>query len=407
VLAGTFSDGAGNAMLGMLVTVAGPAVNSSNLGQYPVQASTATSLTIANPNAVTETSALTATARPYFTDTAVLSGKIYVYEIEAVLGGVPSANSVEIIAPAVPFGPSPAFVDVAAASSFEVLAGSTITNTGATSVAGDIGLSPGSSVTGFGPPATFSGVIHIDDFVAANAQAALTAAYTDAQSRPGGTTLAGDIGGSTLTPGVYNSASSVAITGTLVLDAQGNPDAVWIFQIGSTLTTAVSNSDILLINGAQAQNVFWAVGSSATLNGGTNFVGTVMAQASITVGAGVNVNGRLLASTGAVTLDADELNMILSASLGLYASNTRFSFGTIIFDCATQTFQQVAVEGVTGPTRPAFNSTVGATTQDGGVLWVTLDPPLGVVVTGLPPSPPNTPPAPPAAPTNPSISSED
>jgi hypothetical protein len=406
ILAGTFANGAANAMLGMKVTVSG-AVNAANNGQFAVLSSTATQLVLANANAVVETSSISSVARPFFTDTAVVAGKSYTYEIFAVLGGQQSADSVEIVSPVVPYGPTPAAVVVGLASSFEVLAGSAITNTGATQVSGDVGVSPGTSITGFGPPASISGAFHSADFVAANAQTALTVAYTDAQSRTGAVTMAGDIGGSTLTPGVYNSASSVAITGTLVLDAQGNPDAAWIFQIGSTLTTAVSNSDILLVNGAQAENVFWAVGSSATLNGGTNFVGTIMAQASITVGAGVNVNGRLLAQTGAVTLDADTIDLSISSSLALYALNTAFTYGTIIFDCATQSFEQVAVAGTTGGSRPVFNSAVGATTQDGSVLWVTLDPPATFVGTGLPPGPPNTPPAPPAAPTNPSISSED
>jgi hypothetical protein len=406
-LNGSFSDGANNGMLGMKVTVEG-ATNQVNNGQFTVLASTATQLTIANANSVNETNnSTTVTARPFFTDTNVIAGKIYVYKITAVLGGTESVDSVEIISPAVPFDASPAFVDVGTASSFEILAGSAVTNTGATQAAGDVGVSPGSSITGFGPPALISGVFHSADFVAAAAQHALTGAYNDAQGRTGAVTLTGDIGGQTLKPGVYNSASSLAITGTLVLDAGGNPDAVWIFQIGSTLTTAVSNSDVLLLNGAQAQNVFWAVGSSATLNGGTNFVGTIMAQASITVGNSVNVNGRLLARTGAVTLDTDIIQMFLSAALAIYKSNTFYAVGTIIFDCATQTYQQVAIEGTTGASRPAFNAAVGATTQDGTVLWVSLDPPLVTVTTGLPPSPPNVPPAPPAAPTNPSISSED
>lgn len=407
VYTGTIFNGASNALSGMLVTVAG-CTSGANNGKFLCTLSSATQLTLSNPNAVAESeSGASAQPRPYFTDTNVLQGKIYVYEIAAVVGGVQSLDSVEVISPPVPYFPTPNVVDVSAASSFEVLAGSTATNTGASQIAGDVGVYPGTNLTGFGAPATVSGVLHAGDFVAQAAQAALTMAFNDAMSRAGAVTLSGDIGGQTLTPGVYNSASSLAITGTLTLDAQGDPNAVWIFQIGSTLTTAVSNSTVLLINGAQAQNVFWAVGSSATLNGGTYFAGTIMAQASISVSAAMNVNGRLLARTGAVTLNDDAIQMFLSATLGLYNSNSFYSIGTVIFDCATQTFQQATTDGTTGATRPKFNTAIGATTQDGTEVWVSIDPILPVVVTGLPPSPPNTPPAPPAAPTNPAISSED
>jgi hypothetical protein len=406
VYTGTITGGDSNAFIGLTFTVTG-FLNAGNNGRFVCMASTATSLTLANTGATAESASANARSRPYFIDNAVIPGHIYSYEITAVVGGVSSADSVEIISPPVPFDPVPDAVDVALASSFEILAGSTITNTGATIVGGDVGVSPGTSITGFGPPALFSGVLHMNDFVAAAAQSALHTAYTDAQGRTGAVTLAADIGGTTLRPGVYNAASSLAITGTLVLDAQGNPDAVWIIQIGSTLTTAVNNSDVLLLNGAQAQNVYWAVGSSATLNGGTNFVGTIMAQASITVGTGVNVNGRLLAMTGAVTLDTDTVQMFLAAALAVYASNTFFRLGTIIYDCATNSYQQVSVAGTTGATRPTFSDVAGVLTQDGSVTWVSLDPPLVTVTTGLPPSPPNTPPAPPAAPTNPSVVSED
>ncbi len=406
VYTGTIFNGANDALAGMEITITGFA-NSVNNGTHRCTLSSATSLTLVNASAVAESASASAQPRPYFTDTNVIQGKVYVYEITSVVQGVESLDSVEIVSPPVPFEPTPSAVDVALASSFEVLAGSTVTNTGQSTIAGDVGVSPGTSITGFDPPTVFAGVLHSNDFVAQAAQRALTAAYNDAAGRAGAVTLTGDIGGQTLTPGVYNSASSLAITGVLTLDAQGNPDAVWIFQIGSTLTTAVSNSVVELINGAQAQNVFWQVGSSATLNGGTYFSGTIMAQASITANANVNVNGRLLARTGAVTLDADSIQMFLGAALAIYAPNTFYSYGTIVFDCVSQTYQQVAVEGTSGATRPTFSSVIGQTTQDGTILWVSLDPPLVVVTAGLPPSPPNTAPAPPAGPTNPQISSED
>jgi hypothetical protein len=189
---------------------------------------------------------------------------------------------------------------------FSVLAGSTVTNTGSTVVSGDVGLSPGTSVTGF-PPGTASGTIHIADGAAALAQAALTAGYVDAAARTGGTPVAGDLVGRTLTTGIYTSTSSLANSGDLTLDAQGNPDAVFIFQIASTLTTG-SGSHIVLANGAKACNVFWQVGSSATLGTNSIFKGNILALTSITITTGVNLEGRALARNGAVTLDTNVIS---------------------------------------------------------------------------------------------------
>ena len=186
---------------------------------------------------------------------------------------------------------------------FSVLAGSTVTNTGSTTVSGDVGLSPGTSVTGF-PPGLVGGTTHIADGAASLAQAALTAGYIDAAGRAGGTAVSGDLVGKTLTTGVYTSTSSLANSGDLTLDAQGNPDAVFIFQIASTLTTG-SGSKIILANGAKACNVFWQVGSSATLGTNSVFKGNILALTSITITTGVNLEGRALARNGAVTLDTD------------------------------------------------------------------------------------------------------
>ena len=186
---------------------------------------------------------------------------------------------------------------------FDVLAGSTVTNTGSTTVSGDVGVSPGTAITGF-PPGLASGAIHSADSAAAQAQTALTAGYVDAAGRAGGTPVAGDLVGQTLTAGVYTSTSSLAESGTLTLDAQGNPNAVFIFQIASTLTTG-SGSHIVLANGAKACNVFWQVGSSATLGTNSVFKGNILALASITITTGVNMEGRALARNGAVTLDTD------------------------------------------------------------------------------------------------------
>ncbi|MGA1984990.1 MAG: ice-binding family protein [Candidatus Sulfotelmatobacter sp.] len=188
-------------------------------------------------------------------------------------------------------------------ANFSVLAGSTVTNTGSTTVSGDLGVCPGTAVTGF-PPGLVSGTIHIADGAASLAQAALTAGYNDAAGRAGGTSVAGDLVGQTLTSGVYTSTSSLADSGNLTLDAQGNLNAVFIFQIASTLTTG-SGSHIILANGANACNVFWQVGSSATLGTNSVFNGNIMALTSITVTTGVTLQGRLLARNGAVTLDDD------------------------------------------------------------------------------------------------------
>jgi hypothetical protein len=167
------------------------------------------------------------------------------------------------------------------ATSFAVLAGSTVTNTGASVISGDLGLSPGTSVTGFPPGTVTNGDIHAADATAAQAQLDLTSGYGAAEAQTPTSTAPGDIGGLTLTPGVYDSASSIGLTGTVTLDGQGDPGAVFIFQAGSTLTTA-SNSVVRLTGGTQACNVFWQVGSSATLGTGTEFAGSILALTSIT-----------------------------------------------------------------------------------------------------------------------------
>jgi hypothetical protein len=196
-------------------------------------------------------------------------------------------------------------VGLGSAGSFAVLAGSTVTNTGPSTINGDLGVSPGTAVTGF-PPGTVNGSIHSADAVAAQAQSDLTTAYNDAASRKPAVSVSGDLGGLTLTPGVYKASSSIGLTGTLTLDGQGSSDAVFIFQVGSTLTTA-SGSHVRLINGAQACNVFWQIGSSATLGTSSVLSGSILALTSISVTNGVTVQGRALARNGAVTLDNDTI----------------------------------------------------------------------------------------------------
>jgi hypothetical protein len=183
-----------------------------------------------------------------------------------------------------------------------VLAGAAVTNTGNTVINGNVGVYSGSSVTGFPPGIVTGGVIHSADSVAMGAQNDLTTAFVNAAGRPSNGTLPGDIGGLTFLPGVYTASSGLGITGTVTLNGNGNSSAVFIFQVGSALTTADTNSTVNLIGGAQASNVFWQIGSSATLGTSTIFNGTILAQASITLNTGAVLNGRALARIGTVSL---------------------------------------------------------------------------------------------------------
>jgi hypothetical protein len=193
------------------------------------------------------------------------------------------------------------------ANAFAVLAGSTVTNTGPTILNGDLGVSPGTAVTGF-PPGTVNGTIHAGDPAAAQAKLDLTTAYNDAAGRSTGPiTVSGNLGGLTLAPGLYKSTSSLAISsGDLTLDAQGDAEGVFIFQMASTLTTTVGRQ-VILSGGAKASNVFWQVGSSATLGTNSVFQGNILADQSITLTTGATLNGRALTRIGAVTLDANTI----------------------------------------------------------------------------------------------------
>jgi hypothetical protein len=198
-------------------------------------------------------------------------------------------------------------IGLGTAGAFGVLGASVVTNTGPTIVNGNVGVSPGSAVTGFPPGVVYGGSIHPADATAAQAQSDLTAAYNDAAGQACDADLTGqNLGGLTLVAGVYCFSSSAALTGALTLDGQGNTGGRFIFQVGSTITTA-SASSVTLINGARPCNVFWQIGSSATLGTATSFVGNIMALTSITLTTGTNLEGRALARNGAVTLDTNTI----------------------------------------------------------------------------------------------------
>jgi len=210
--------------------------------------------------------------------------------------------------------PCSSTVPLGTACSFGILGATPVVSSiGPTIVTGDVGIWPAKSITGFsntGGPGTITGAYHPGDAAAMQAQSDLTTAYNFAAAAAGGQTLAADIGNKTLAPGVYKTTSaqpSLGITGNLTLS--GSASGVWIFQIVSTLTTAAGNSQVIMAGGALSKNVFWQVGSSATLGTNTIFQGTIMAHASITATTGATLNGRALASTGAVSLDSNPVNV--------------------------------------------------------------------------------------------------
>ena len=334
-----------------------------------------------------------------YTDLGVYPGKVYSYEITAVVGGVESADSIGVLSAAIPFGPTPSAPYQGMLDGFVVLAATEVTNVGTSNASGDVGVYPGTSITGFGPPSAISGIFHLADYVAAAGQSAANALYTAlvAMNTPAKVPIVADLGGTTLTAGIYNSASSIGLTGDLVLDAQGNPNAVWVFQAGSSLTVA---GNVILVNGAQASNVFWQVGSSASIASDNLFCGILVAQASITVAAGAQISGRLFALAGAITLNSDNITFFQQVPFsGAWQANTAYTLGVAIFDCASNSFQQVTTAGTSGATRPSFSATPGATTADGSVTWTDVSLQNAFIVLATPPSPPNVPPAPPAAPT--------
>lgn len=205
------------------------------------------------------------------------------------------------------FATSPAFAAAApnlgTAAAASVVAGTTVTNTGSSSLSGNVDVSPGSAVTGF-PPGVISGSTDAGDATAGTVEADVTAAYLAAMNTPATGTANADLGGTTLTPGVYAASSGISLTGTVTLS--GDANSVFIFQSVAGLTTAPGSS-VLLTGGVQACNVFWQIGSSATLGTTTAFVGNILALTSISLATGASLNGRALARNGGVTLQGNTI----------------------------------------------------------------------------------------------------
>ncbi len=247
------------------------------------------------------------------------------------------------------------------ADQYSVLGATTVTNTGSSVLSDDLGLSPGTSATGFST-ATIGGATHIADAQALQAQSDLTTAYNAAAgaSATGGSLGASLVGG-VHGPGVYNASSALGMSGAVTLDGRGNPNSLFIFQIGAGFTTASSTS-VVLIGAAQACNVFWQVGSSATLGTNNAFVGTIMALTSISLNTGTTVQGRALARNGAVTLDN---NVFTTPGCDLTTPTT----STSATATPTTTSTSPGSTATSTPTRTgAGPSTTARTTAPGGSL---------------------------------------
>lgn len=243
-----------------------------------------------------------------------------------------------------------------AAAPYSVLAATAVTSTGSTSVSGDLGVSPGITVTGF-PPGTVGGDIHAGDTAAANAHTALINAHNDLAAQTPTTELAGDLAGSVLTPGVYHSAAALAQTGILTLDAVGDPDATFIIQVDAALNTAAASS-IVLINGAQAANVYWVALGAVGTGASSSFSGTILTQGAITLGAGSVLIGRAL-SLGAVTLAGNPIRFTVALP------------PTIIIDGGSTVVTKDATPTLTGTSNAPVNSPVRVTV-DGQLLTTSV-----------------------------------
>jgi hypothetical protein len=260
----------------------------------------------------------------------------------ALVAALGLARSAGAAATAIPLG---------SADSFAILSGAGITNTGPTTVGGDIGTFPTTSFTG-SASVTQTGTNHAGDSVTQDAKNALVAAYNNAAGQGPTSPIVGlTLGGKTLKRGVYNSGSTIDLTGTVTLDAEGDPDSVFVLQAGSALTTATSSS-VALINGARACNVFWQIGSDATVGVGSRFVGTLLVQNSIVLNTGATVNGRVLARVGSVTLDSNTISRPSCAPVDTNPSRTIYCQGGTAYNLAIGQ-DKVAPYAVLGLT-PAF-----------------------------------------------------
>ncbi len=265
-------------------------------------------------------------------------------------------------------------VPLATAANYAVLGGSTVTNTGGTVLDGSLGLWPGPAISGFPPGLVLPpGTTDTGNAVAQQAQSDLTTAYVDAAGRPVDQTTTADLADLVLGGGVYAGPShgALGLTGPLVLDGANDPNTVFIFQTDSSLITA-SGSTVSLINGAQECNVFWQVGSSATLGTGSTFVGNVMALTSITVTNGVTVHGRALARNGAVTLD-DDVFTEPSCALGPPVTTTTTAGPTTTTTGGPTTTTTQASTTTTGG--PTTTTTQASTTTTGGPTTTTTQAP--------------------------------
>ena len=306
----------------------------------------------------------TAPKRPIF-------GRPFRYLVPIGLGGVLFAAGIVTAAQASATPASQPPVQLGTAGSFAVLGGQTVTNTGPSSIQGSVGLSPGSSVTGFPPGKITNGTLQVADSAAQTAKADLSTAYLDAASRTPSIPVSSlsqnlNLGGLTLSPGVYSSASYLNLTGTVTLNANNDPSAVFIFQTVSTLEAA-SSSTVLLTGQAQACNVFWQVGSSATLGTGSNFAGTIMASTSASVKTGASVDGRVLAETGSVTLDSNLITVPTCSTVVPPNSTTTSTTSTTVVSSPTLS---TSVSATSIPLNGSVNdtATITAGAISGGVV---------------------------------------
>ena len=258
-------------------------------------------------------------------------------------------------------------VGMGTAAPYSVLGGQAVTNTGPSTLSGDLGVSPGTALTGF-PPGIVGGSTHSADAVAGLAQADVGIAYNDAAGRASTQAVAGDLVGRTLHDGVYTSSGPLALSGTLTFDGQGDPSSVFIVQIASTLITATA-SHVNAVNGAQACHIYWQVGSSATLGTASTFQGTILASTSVSVTTSAHVKGRALARTGSVTLDNDVFTSPDCANTAPPTSAVSTTVAVHVPSSAT-TASPVTVSATVSSGGTALTGTVGF--YNNGVLIATV-----------------------------------